>query len=61
LALEGIMARQATMARKFVVRLSAEERGRLDEIISKGKHSAQLMMKARITASPRREVGTSTS
>jgi transposase len=34
--------------KKFVVRLDAEERDRLDELIRKGKRSAQLLTKARI-------------
>jgi hypothetical protein len=34
--------------KKYVVRLTAEERGQLDELISKGKRSAQLLTKARI-------------
>ena len=34
--------------KKYVVRLSAEERAQLNELIRKGKHSAQLLTKARI-------------
>jgi transposase len=34
--------------KKYVVRLSAEERGQLDALIHKGKRSAQLLTKARI-------------
>jgi transposase len=34
--------------KKYVVRLSIEERERLDELIRKGKRSAQLLTKARI-------------
>jgi transposase len=34
--------------KKYVVKLSAEERDRLEALIHKGKHSAQLLMKARI-------------
>ena len=34
--------------KKYVVRLSAEERAQLDELIHKGKRSAQLLTKARI-------------
>jgi hypothetical protein len=34
--------------KKYVVRLSAEERAQLDELISKGKRSAQLLTKARL-------------
>ena len=32
--------------KKYVVRLSAEERAQLDELIRKGKRSAQLLTKA---------------
>jgi hypothetical protein len=34
--------------KKYVVRLSAEERAQLDGLIRKGKRSAQLLTKARI-------------
>jgi hypothetical protein len=34
--------------KKYVVRLSAEERAQLDEMIRKGRRSAQLLTKARI-------------
>jgi hypothetical protein len=34
--------------KKYVVRLDTEERDRLDELIRKGKRSAQLLTKARI-------------
>jgi hypothetical protein len=34
--------------KKYVVRLSAEERAQLEELIHKGKRSAQLLTKARI-------------
>jgi hypothetical protein len=34
--------------KKYVVRLSAEERAQLDELIRKGKRSAQLLTKVRI-------------
>jgi Homeodomain-like domain len=33
---------------KYVMRLSAEERGQLDELMRKGKRSGQLLTKARI-------------
>jgi len=33
--------------KKYVVRLTAEKRAQLDELISKGKRSAQLLTKAR--------------
>jgi Homeodomain-like domain len=34
--------------KKFIVRLSGEERERLDKLISKGKASAKIVLKARI-------------
>ena len=34
--------------KKYVVRLSAEERERLDAMIRTGKRAAQMLMKARI-------------
>ena len=42
------MAGKEIAVKKFVVRLSAEERARLEEFTSKGKRSAQLLRKARI-------------
>ena len=42
------MAGKEIAVKKFVVRLDAEERDRLDELIRKGKRSAQLLTKARI-------------
>ena len=42
------MARQLGATVKFVVRLSVEERERLEGIIHRGRHSAQMIMKARI-------------
>ena len=42
------MARKEIAVKKYVVRLTAEERAQLDELISKGKRSAQLLTKARI-------------
>ena len=42
------MAARATTVKKYVVRLSREERGQLDELIRKGKRTAQLLTKARI-------------
>jgi hypothetical protein len=36
------------IVKKYVVRLSVEERAQLDELIRKGKRSAQLLTKARI-------------
>ena len=37
--------------KKYVVRLSAEERAQLDELIRKGKRSAQLLTKAALDTS----------
>jgi len=42
------MARQPTSVKKYVVRLSGEERAQLEELISKGKGPAQRLLKARI-------------
>ena len=42
------MAGKEIAVKKYVVRLGAEERDRLDELIRKGKRSAQLLTKARI-------------
>ena len=42
------MAGKEIAVKKYVVRLDAEERNRLDELIRKGKRSAQLLTKARI-------------
>lgn len=42
------MARKETIVKKYVVNLSQEERGQLDEFIRKGKRPAQLLTKARI-------------
>ena len=42
------MAGKEIGIKKYVVRLSAEERARLGEFISKGRRSAQLLRKARI-------------
>ena len=42
------MAGKEDAVKKYVVRLDAEERDRLDELIRKGKRSAQLLTKARI-------------
>ena len=43
------MAGKEIAVKKYVVRLTAEERGQLDELISKGKRSAQLLTKARFS------------
>ena len=42
------MAGKEIAVEKYVVRLDAEERDRLNELIRKGKRSAQLLTKARI-------------
>ena len=42
------MVGKGIAVKKYVVRLSAEERAQLDELIRKGKRSAQLLTKARI-------------
>ena len=42
------MAGKEIAVKKYVVRLSAEERARLEEAIHKGKRAAQLLTKARI-------------
>ena len=42
------MAETDTGAKKYVVRLSTEERGRLEALTGSGKRSAQLITKARI-------------
>jgi Homeodomain-like domain len=41
-------AREVPAVKKYVVRLSAEERAQLDALIRKGKSSAQRLMDARI-------------
>ena len=42
------MAGKEIAVKKYVVRLSAKERAQLDELIKKGKRSAQLLTKARL-------------
>ena len=42
------MASKEVAVKKYVVRLSEEERARLDEFIRKGKRAGQLLTKARI-------------
>jgi transposase len=42
------VAAKEVAVKKYVVRLSAEERARLNDFIHKGKRSAQLLTKARI-------------
>ena len=46
--MEVIVAGKEIAVKKYVVRLDAEERDRLNELIRKGKRSAQLLTKARI-------------
>ena len=45
------MAAKEVAVKKYVVRLSADERAQLNELIHKGKRSAQLLTKARILLS----------
>ena len=42
------MAAKEVAVKKYVVRLSADERAQLDDLIHTGKRSAQLLTKARI-------------
>ena len=42
------MAAKEIAVKKYVVRLSVDERAQLDDLIHKGKRSAQLLTKARI-------------
>ena len=42
------MARQEVAVKKYVVKLSEEERARLDDFIRRGKRAAHLLTKARI-------------
>src|SRR6516225_9331741 len=46
--MEVIRGGKEIAVKKYVVRLSAEERAQLNELIRKGKRSAQLLTKARI-------------
>jgi hypothetical protein len=48
LATEAIMAAKEILVKKYVVRLSGEERERLEMLIRKGKSPAQRLLKARI-------------
>jgi len=45
---EAIMAAKEISAKKYVVRLSGEERERLETLLRKGKSPAQQLLKARI-------------
>src|ERR1700692_2991047 len=45
---EGIMAGKENSVKRYVVRLSADERERLEALIRKGKSPAQRLLKARI-------------
>ncbi len=47
-AAEGIMAGKEISVKRYVVRLSAEERERLQALIHKGKGPARRMLKARV-------------
>ncbi len=42
------MAKKETGAKKYIVRLSDEERDRLSGLINAGKHPARKLLKARI-------------
>jgi hypothetical protein len=42
------VAAKAIAVKKYVVKLSAEERARLDSVIHSGKHPTQRLMTARI-------------
>ena len=42
------MAAKEIAVKKYVVKLSADERARLDSVIHSGKHPAQRLMKAHI-------------
>jgi transposase len=48
LATEGIMAAKEILVKTYVVRLSGEERQRLETLIRKGKSPARRLLKARI-------------
>jgi transposase len=48
LTAEGIMAAKEIAVKRYVVRLSAEERDELEALIRKGKSPAQRLLKARI-------------
>jgi hypothetical protein len=48
LATEAIIAAKEISVKKYVVRLSGEERERLETLIRKGKSPAQRLLKARI-------------
>jgi Homeodomain-like domain len=45
---EGIVTKTEISVKKYVVRLSAEERQRLEALIGKGKGPARRLLKARI-------------
>jgi hypothetical protein len=47
-AAEAIMAAKDISVKKYVVRLSGEEREQLEALIRKGKSAAQRLLKARI-------------
>src|SRR6516225_11691135 len=47
-AAEGIMAGKEIAVKKYVVRLSVEEREQLESLVRKGKGPARRMLKARI-------------
>jgi hypothetical protein len=47
--MEGIMAAKAPSVKRYVVRLSAEERRQLEAMIRKGESPAQRLLKARVS------------
>src|SRR5208282_6064247 len=47
-AMEEVMAAKAPSVKRYVVRLSAEERQQLEAMVRKGKSPAQRLLKARI-------------
>ena len=44
------MAREAIGVKRYVVRLTSEERAHLEAMLRKGKHGAKTLIKARILA-----------
>jgi hypothetical protein len=57
LAAEGIMAAKEISVKRYVVRLSADEREQLEALIRTGKSPAQRLLKARILLKARRLEG----
>lgn len=48
MAMEAIMAAKESSVKKYVVRLSGEERQQLETLLRKGKRPARRLLKARI-------------